>query len=114
MKLAEFDRLIEEQIKDIRDRSGSKNKEYARGGDKLYNFRRAAEVLRTNVERAHWGMFMKHLISIQDIMEDLDRGWKPTRKLLDEKIGDAIVYLILFKAIMIDENHVLDSPEVVV
>lgn len=52
MEVAGFNELIEEQIEDIRNRSGSKNAEYARGGDKLYNFRRAAEVLRVCPERA--------------------------------------------------------------
>lgn len=51
-------------------------------------------------------MFIKHFVSVQDIIEDLEYDVKPTRELLDEKVGDAIVYLILLKALMIDEDHV--------
>jgi len=112
MEVAQFNAIVEDQILDIRKRSGSKNKEYARGGDKLYNFKRAAEVLRSSVERAHWGMFMKHLISTQDIVEDVEDDKYSTMALIEEKIGDAIVYLILLKAILIDQDHVKSDLKV--
>ena len=112
MEVAQFNKLIEEQIEDIRTRSGSKNAEYARGGDKLYNFKRAASVMGVSVEEAHWGMFMKHFISTQDIVEDIEDNKYSTRELIDEKIGDAIVYLILLKAILIDQGHVKSVIEV--
>ena len=111
MEVAQFNKLIEEQIEDTRTRSGSKNKEYARGGDKLYNFRRVAEVMNGYVEDALWGMFIKHFVSIQDIVEDVGEGEYSTREVVDEKIGDAIVYLILLKAILIDEKHTICTKE---
>jgi hypothetical protein len=74
----------------------NKAKEYATE-DRLHNFKRAAEILHTTPQQALAGMFVKHLVSVLDLIEGLVL---PTTQLINEKIGDAINYLILLEAIL--------------
>lgn len=100
MKIEDFEKLLQKRIELTKQVLGQKSAEYAKDNDKLYNFKRAAEVLRKTPEEALWGMLMKHIVSIQDIVEDVAKGKLPTEKLLEEKIGDNINYLILLEAMI--------------
>ncbi len=60
-------------------------------------------------ERALWGMWVKHLVSVMDIIYDLDKGKLPTRDILDEKIKDTINYAILLKALIIERMEQSDG-----
>lgn len=73
--------------------------EYARG-DRLSNFKKAAGALACSPEKALVGMLIKHLISIIDLVDDVERGALADYPLWDEKIGDAINYLILLDALV--------------
>ena len=75
----------------------NKSKEYASDGDKLYNFKRTAAMLDCSSEEALLGMLAKHLVSIIDMVQNKREA---DYKLWDEKIGDAINYLILLEAII--------------
>lgn len=92
---ARFDHCIELMIQ-------QKHKEYSRNNDKLYNFKRAGEILRCTPFKALLGMFSKHLVSIIDIVEDIDKGIMPSQEMLDSKIGDAINYHVLLEALIIE------------
>ncbi len=74
--------------------------EYARGGDRLSNFKKAAGAMSCTPEKALIGMLMKHIISIVDYTDDIEKGQLAPRKQWDEKIGDAINYLILFDGLI--------------
>ena len=46
-------------------------------------------------------MFLKHFVSIQDIVEKIEtKGEYPEGDILEEKIGDAINYLILLETLI--------------
>ena len=75
----------------------NKAKEYVRNGDRLHNFNRASQMRNIIREKALLGMMDKHTISILDMIDDLDAGKLPTAAMVDEKIGDAINYLILLE-----------------
>ena len=104
--------MLEERIKKTRAVLDSKNKEYASDIDKLHNFRRASGMLQCSPEYALVGMWTKHIISLLDIVDkinkaDIEMGnnfvCKPddvTIPLVEEKIGDAINYLILLEALI--------------
>ncbi len=81
---------------------GQKHKEYSRGGDKLHNFKRAGQLLICSPERALIGMFIKHFVSLLDIVDDLDKGELPKPEILGEKIGDGINYFPLLEALIIE------------
>lgn len=95
MDTAAFNKVVDRRIQRVRDILMAKAKEYAIG-DRLYNFKRAATILGTTPEKALAGMFMKHLVSVLDLVEG---STEATEAMADEKIGDAINYLILLDAI---------------
>ena len=96
MDSEQFNNIVDQRLSSIKAVLGSKAKEYA-SEDRLYNFKRAAEIQRTTPKQALFGMFAKHLISVMDIVEG---RLNPTVDMIDEKIGDSINYLILLEAIL--------------
>jgi hypothetical protein len=96
MNEKEFDAILENRINAIRDTLSRKAKEYSHG-DRLYNFKRAAEILVTTPEKALAGMLAKHLVSVLDLIEG---KLSATTDLVDEKIGDTINYLIILESMM--------------
>lgn len=94
-----FDKVVEARLQKISSVLGSKAKEYARA-DRFYNLKRAAEIMRTTPEHALLGMWSKHLVSVIDLIE----GTLPaTVGTIDEKIGDAINYLILLEGMLLEK-----------
>ena len=89
---------------------GKKHEVYTRSEDKLHNFKRAADTKQTTPEDALLGMMNKHIVSIYDMVDDLTlEGRMPLPlehplKVWDEKIGDAINYLKLLRA-LIEERY---------
>lgn len=92
----EFDKLLERRIELITDVLASKACEYADGEDRLYNFKRAARIGETTPAKALKGMLLKHLVCVFDLI-DLEAS---NTKLIDEKLGDTINYLILLEALL--------------
>lgn len=91
----------------------SKNKEYARNGDKIWNFRRAAQIENTVPEKALRGMMTKHVVSVYDMIDDLAIGVKHPVEKWREKLGDFINYLILVWALVReaeDRSEKEDNP----
>jgi hypothetical protein len=100
MNTEAFDKVVERRVARIQTTLTRKAKEYAIG-DRLYNFKRAATILRTSPQQALAGMFMKHLVSVLDLIEG---SVENTGEMVDEKIGDAINYLVLLEAIFKEQR----------
>jgi len=99
MNVEKFNEMLEERIKKTRQVLDSKNKEYATNADKLHNFKRVGAMENCTPEKALVGMWAKHIISILDIVDNISTE-KVTKEMLEEKIGDAINYLILLEALI--------------
>ena len=97
-----FSQILDEQIKSCIETLKNKYAEYGRGGDRLSNFKKAGRMKGETPEKALWGMWVKHLVSVMDIIHDLDEGKLPTKNILDEKIKNTINYAILLKALIIE------------
>lgn len=119
MNKSVFEKLLQKRLKKTVDVLSSKNKEYASDEDKLHNFKRAGDMLRCTPESALIGMWTKHIISILDMVDVIEKEYqlqakdntksdKITIKLLEEKIGDAVNYLILLEA-LIKERYGYDE-----
>jgi hypothetical protein len=89
-----------ERIKTILTRKAA---EYASEDDRLHNFKAAGKLLDTTPEEALLGFLMKHLVSVLDMVHDLPVQQKPL-SLWDEKIGDAINYLILLEGLAVERD----------
>lgn len=101
-----FDLIVEKQLENCKNTLVVKAKEYRRNENPMHNFDRAASILNCSREQAIMGMAMKHLVSILDLVDDTDLGIYPSQAMLDEKIGDAMNYLILLKASFMDNVNV--------
>ena len=102
MTFEEFDILLAERFAKSKCVLTAKSAEYAKDNDKLHNFKLAAHVGRVTVPQAWFGMWLKHLISLIDMIES---GEQPTAHWVDEKIGDLVNYLYLLEAIYEDSLH---------
>lgn len=101
MNSKQFDVELKKRIKDIKNVLSTKSAEYSKASDKHYNFKRAASIIQKTPETALWGMFLKHYVSIQDIVENIELTKEaPKEELVSEKIGDAINYLILLETLI--------------
>lgn len=97
MKAEDFEIILEERLKQIKEVLGNKAKEYAHGGDRLHNFKVAARIDNETPAKALWGMAKKHIVSVMDLINgDLE----PTHEMINEKCMDMINYLILLEAIL--------------
>lgn len=100
---ATYEKLVQQTIDNLVLLGQLKGGEYAGDGDRLANFRRNAEkndVPYTTV----WNIYAsKHWDAIQQYILDVKQG--KTRQRLETLSGrcdDIIVYMILFKAILIE------------
>lgn len=106
MNLKDFDRLVDYVVeKRIKGVMCVKSAEYSRGGDKLHNFKRAAEMSGLTPLECLQGMKLKHDVSILDMLNDLQdlEHIEYTREKWEEKISDDINYLILMLAILYEK-----------
>lgn len=101
MEQKEFNKIISEQIDLCNELLINKGQEYALTKDRLKSFKDAANLLNVSTKQALCGQLAKHIISIMDMcnaqIDFTDNKWS-------EKITDAINYLLLLKAIVIEDN----------
>ena len=100
MNTTNFNKLLTARIEDMKKSMASKSDEYSTAIDKLHNFKRAAQVGNTTPQRALVGMWLKHIVSVLDIVDRADNGQLPDKELWNEKIRDSINYLVLLEAII--------------
>lgn len=104
MKAEKFNEVVEERISKIKSTLVRKAAEYSSDDDRLHNFKVAARINGETPEKALWGMMSKHLVSVIDIISGTSAGKLPNADMRDEKIGDAINYLILLEALLIEKS----------
>lgn len=95
----DFDFTIQNQIKKSQQVLLDKGREYA-GSDRLHNFRQSAGLQGITLKAALAGMMSKHTVSVYDMCESEDPF---TIEQWEEKITDHINYLLLLKAIVVEE-----------
>ena len=103
MKTEQFNEIVEARCEKIKKVLVKKAAEYSSDTDRLHNFKVASRINDETPEKALWGMMAKHLVSILDIVAATRGGRRPSAELRDEKVGDAINYLILLEALLIEQ-----------
>jgi hypothetical protein len=100
MIAAEFDKVLDRRLHFIKETLGRKASEYASDADRMHNFKRAAGLTGETPLQALVGMWAKHLVSVMDLVDrHAKAGEVPSCVVVDEKIGDAINYLILLEGL---------------
>lgn len=100
MNSAEFDKLLDIRLALIKSSLKSKGTEYAPDDNKLHNFDRAAVLRKSTPEDVLMGMKVKHTVSLEDILEQIENGFRPPIELIEEKIGDEINYWLILEIII--------------
>lgn len=101
MTIERFNEIIQQQLRKTADLLTAKGTEYDPDVDRLASFKRAADLQQISIPEALGGMLAKHIISIYQMLHNAslytDEKW-------DEKINDAINYLLLLKACIAEEE----------
>lgn len=102
MDVTDFETVFARQIEQSKNTLVGKAKEYADDTDRLHNFKVAAAMAQNTPKQACWGLVVKHLTSLSDMVKSDDiypvAVW-------DEKIGDSINYLILLRALEFEADN---------
>ena len=105
MNAKDFDKIVTARMDWCTKTLCAKGDEYARGGDRLWNFKVAARKLNCHPAEALAGMMVKHAVSVDDIIDGLAKGIVPPKELVAEKIGDSINYLLLLEGLVEEERQ---------
>lgn len=98
-----FKKGINKSVFDILEILTIKSQEYWRNDNPFHNFETGARITGTYPEKVLYGFLLKHLVSLQDVINDL-----PTKRvdesLVKEKIADIVIYMLVLKE-LIYYNH---------
>jgi hypothetical protein len=106
MKSDDFKKVLQNRMNQTWGVLALKAKEYASDSDRLHNFKRAAAMQNITPEKALIGMFAKHMVSILDMVDDLTIDRHSRMETWDEKLGDAVNYLILLEGLIAERHNV--------
>lgn len=87
-----------------------KGKEYRRNNNPYHNFERGAEMTDFTREEILQGFLRKHLISVDDMRNDIKTGIYPDAEKVNEKYNDVLVYFLIEKAMMLESSWVNAPP----
>lgn len=90
--------MIEEILNRSKAVLDRKAEEYSSDINRFHNFDVIARIEKIPAEKALWGLFLKHFVSLKDIVENIPDT--PSDELLEEKITDSINYLVLLEMLI--------------
>lgn len=98
MNSNEFDEIVNNRLNSVKEILSVKAKEYRRNDNPFHNFEVGAKRKSIPSTRVLDGFLEKHLISYDDMLDDIDKGKLPSEDLVNEKFGDIINYFIIQEA----------------
>lgn len=111
MNHKEFEEVVEKRFEKLRKVLLIKAREYAKSKNRMHNFYRAAGLLGGQAVAALRGMWVKHVVSINDIVDDINAGVPVKRSLVEEKLTDNIAYLLLMDGLLVNNSLVIPDDE---
>lgn len=100
-----FEHEINQTLNEIRELLIQKGGEYRRNNNPYHNFERGAEVSGRTREEVLQGFLLKHLISVEDLRNDIKRGDFPSAEKVNEKYNDILIYFLIEKTMMLDNTE---------
>lgn len=100
MNRDKFNRIVDARCESIKQTLVKKGAEYSNDINVFHNFDESVGIsFAKSPEMVAWEYMTKHLQSIRDLVELTQHGYigHPTEAMVNEKIGDAINYLILIE-----------------
>lgn len=99
----DFNNIVEQQLARIRSVLIKKADEYNLDSDRLSVFKHAAALSQETPEQALFGFWLKHIISITDM---INSGETYPEALWDEKITDCMNYCLLLRGLLVDTGRI--------
>lgn len=109
MNAKEFDMLVDEVCADTKNTLCSKAKEYASAGSRFHNFEAAARMEGIDRKQALWGMALKHLVAVKDMIDNPKQAY--SYDYVREKCGDLRNYLILLEGMLREDTTFLQNAQ---
>lgn len=103
MNTKDFMKVFANQMSLCESTLCNKHGEYATDFDELLNFKQGAATLDTTPKQVLAGYMVKHTQSIYHLIKE---DHTPADGIWDEKITDHINYLILLKALIVEETEI--------
>lgn len=111
MTLEKFNEIVKARLEKCMAVLNVKSIEYSRQEDRLSNFKMAAKFESEEPEMALRGMLTKHIVSVYNIVDDIEfDDVLPSKELLGEKIIDCINYLMLLEALIEERREGYEDP----
>ena len=104
MRLEQFNDIMGEQFDMCETLLDKKASIYSNGHDRLVQFKISANLQGCSVPRAVSGKMAKHTTLVYDLVKDIDKGKKVSHAQWNETITDHINYLILLRAVLVEEG----------
>ncbi|QJD49630.1 hypothetical protein HWD32_gp53 [Gordonia phage Secretariat] len=107
-----FEDIVDKVLETVRDTLVIKGAEYVpeQVKDRFHNFHVSAAFNQQRPTEALWGFLTKHLVSLSDMVKD--DSTQHSMEKWDEKINDSIIYLILLKGIVTENECAADSETI--
>lgn len=93
-----FEIEVQSTIQKIQNLLLVKSKEYQRNNNPYHNFEIGSKMSGEIPEKVLQGFLLKHLVSYQDMLNDIEEGKLPKVELVEEKMNDILVYVLIQKA----------------
>lgn len=100
MNRKDFNKELDLLLNSIKERFKVKADEYATEESVFINFDKGSRITGLPPELVLDGYLTKHYVSYRDMLDMIYSGYHPDSKLVDEKLGDIILYFILQKIMM--------------
>lgn len=105
MQRKEFQQVVEKRLNLIQSVLASKGAEYSPDDNPFHNFDNATGLsFHKNRTKVAWEFMVKHLQSIKDMLDKDEKGLTNSEAHIEEKIGDAVNYLILIEGMLKDKK----------
>lgn len=106
MNPKEFEKIRDRRVKKMVEVSEEKRRVYATPDDEFYNLRRSAKITNTDIATTWKVKMAKQLTTVLDMLEG---RITPTQELIDEKLGDVCVYMIIAEGILREKMALINE-----
>jgi len=98
----DFDMEVQSTLQKIQQLLLVKGVEYRRNSNPYHNFEIGSQISGEIPEKVLQGFLLKHLVSYQDMLNDIEQGKLPKIELVEEKMNDILTYYVIQKAQIIN------------
>lgn len=102
LKEQEFEKRVNDTLKKLKLLLITKGKEYRRENNPFHNFERGSLMTNETREKVLKGFMLKHIISVDDMVDDLAKKNLPQEAQVEEKFNDILVYYLIQKCMILD------------